>query len=124
MKPKVLLDDVWFVVFHFSSDCNEIYGEDFEVIRETDLVKNPEIKPHVEVAVARNLISRIDLDEFPKLKIVCKPCAGFDYLMPFFPEFKRRGIRVMHTPQSITIPATDMAWALLMSCARQIPKCE
>lgn len=54
----------------------------------------------------------------PKLKVIATYAVGYNNID--ITEAKRRGIPVCNTPGVLTDATADIAWALLMACARRI----
>ncbi len=54
----------------------------------------------------------------PNLKVVANYAVGFDNMD--VPEATRRGIWLTNTPDAVTAPTADMAWALMLAVARRL----
>ncbi|GIW39950.1 MAG: D-glycerate dehydrogenase [Candidatus Binatia bacterium] len=68
------------------------------------------------------LTDRIDREVFdaagPELRLVANMAAGVDNID--LEEARRRGVRVTNTPDVLTEATADLAWALLLACARRV----
>jgi len=67
------------------------------------------------------LTERVDaelLDSAPNMKVVSNMAVGFDNID--VAECTKRGIPVGNTPGVLTDTTADLAWTLLMACARRI----
>lgn len=58
----------------------------------------------------------------PEVKIVSNYGVGVDHID--LEECARRGIPVGNTPDVLSDATADLAWALLLACARRIPECD
>lgn len=54
----------------------------------------------------------------PKLRIVANYAVGYDNMD--VPEASRRGIWLSNTPDAVTAPTADMAWALMLAVSRRL----
>ncbi len=85
----------------------------------------PNIRAHFPEAdgLFSMLTDRVDenlLAQLPKLKVVSNMAVGVDNID--LDACRRRGIPVGHTPGVLTDATADMAMALLLATARQIPQ--
>ena len=62
------------------------------------------------------------LNNAPKLKCVANFAVGFNNID--LVTAKSRGIQVTNTPDVLTEATADIAWALILSCARRVPEGE
>jgi lactate dehydrogenase-like 2-hydroxyacid dehydrogenase len=58
----------------------------------------------------------------PQIKVVSNYGVGVNHID--LDECRRRGIPVGNTPDVLSDATADMAWALLLACARRIPECD
>ena len=124
-KAKVLVDKMHFdpdYMFNAGPEATRSYAACFDLICEEDLIKNPSLCGDIEVIILG--FDHISASHFPKytgLKMVCQPSAGLDNIsLPVYPQLKKMGVRLVHTPQAVAIATSDMAMSLLLSSARQV----
>lgn len=58
------------------------------------------------------------LDRAPKLKLIANYAVGYNNID--IQAAKARGIAVVNTPRSVVIPTAELAFALMIACARRI----
>ena len=114
----------------------QIFPEALELIaREAGLEVWPEEYPPTPDQLRRkianvqgvltNLMDRVDasvLDAAPHLKVISQLAVGLDNID--VAEATRRGILVGHTPGVLAQATADLAFALLMACARRTSEAE
>ncbi len=67
------------------------------------------------------LSDRVDaelLDACPRLKVVANYAVGFDNLD--LPAASARGVLMTNTPEVLTEATAELAWALILACARRV----
>lgn len=62
------------------------------------------------------------MDLLPDLELIASFGVGLDAID--LSHARRRNIRVTHTPDVLTEDVADMAFGLLLACARRIPQCD
>ncbi len=73
----------------------------------------------IVVSMFYNRIDREFLDAVgPQLRGVCNYAVGFDNID--VPLCRERGVVVTNTPGAVTEGTADLAWALLLACARRL----
>lgn len=60
------------------------------------------------------------IETCPRLRVISNYGVGVDNLD--LAAAQRRGIAVGNTPDVLTAPTADLAWALLLACARRLPE--
>lgn len=58
------------------------------------------------------------LDRAPKLKLIANYAVGYNNID--IQAAKARGVAVVNTPRSVVIPTAELAFALMIACARRI----
>jgi len=70
------------------------------------------------VPLVSRWVGGTELKRLPKLKIVANCAVGHDNVDVVAAEI--RGVKVTNTPDVLTDATADLAWALILACARQV----
>ena len=74
------------------------------------------------VSMLSNKINREFLAAHPQLKVVANYAVGYNNID--LEAAKEHGVTVTNTPGVLTEATADVAWALIMSCARKVVPCD
>ncbi|HVZ80890.1 MAG TPA: D-glycerate dehydrogenase [bacterium] len=81
------------------------------------------IRPyHALLSTLADPITARVLQQAPQLRCVANYAVGFNNID--LDEAKKRGIWVTNTPDVLTEATADIAWALILACARRLPEGE
>lgn len=96
-----------------------------QVIHDMQWFQKPAAHWHdIEVLMIRSQ-TKIDkklLETFPKLKFIVTATAGFNHIDLELCQAKQ--ITVSHCPSSHTASTAELAWGLLLACARRLPEAQ
>src|SRR5207237_9069758 len=70
------------------------------------------------VPLVSRWVGGTDLKRLPKLKVVANCAVGHDNVDVVAAEI--RGVKVTNTPDVLIDATADLAWALILACARQV----
>lgn len=121
-KPRVL------VCSKLPGNTEELLQEQFDLtVNEGEAYTNDELFENArdKDAVVSVLVNRIDEKFFqscPDVKIVANVAVGYDNID--IAAARSRGVLVCNTPGVLTETTADLAFALLLACARRIPESE
>ncbi len=93
----------------------------FKITRATEYAKpNPQELEDTDILIVRSKtqVNKNLLECAPQLKLILTTTSGFDHID--LEETKKRNIQVTHTPKSNAISASEMTWALVLSCAKKL----
>lgn len=121
-KPSVLVSTV------LPGNSQDLLAEDFELklnegaaYSPDELIENARGKDAV-ISVLSNRLDEKFFAACPDIKIVANVAVGFDNID--LEAAGKRGIIVCNTPGVLTESTADLAFALMLACARRLPEAE
>ncbi|KAH8061377.1 hydroxypyruvate reductase [Aureococcus anophagefferens] len=106
---------------------------DFEPILRAALPDGAVLVPYEEAIAAGDCVGALTVTHAhvsdalleklgPKLRVVSNYGVGVNHVD--LEACARRGVKVGHTPGVLADATADLAWALLLACARRVPECD
>ena len=117
------------VTRHLPGDAVERLAKEHEVLlnrqdRDLDSAELSSMAQGAEgiVSMLSSKIDRAFLAAHPRLKVVANYAVGYNNID--LEAAKEHGVTVTNTPGVLTEATADVAWALIMSCARKVVPCD
>ncbi len=99
-------------------ECKEVTVRDkMDVPEKSEIISGVQNKEAL-LCLLTDQIDQEVMDASENLEIISNYAVGYDNIE--VPAATERGIRVTNTPGVLTDTTADMAWALIMSCARRV----